>query len=49
MKKTLFVLLILLTWYLAAMYHLVPLMALAAAELLLFLGMFALSLYLKKI
>lgn len=48
MKKTLFVLLILLTWYLAAMYHLVPLMALAAAELLLFLGMFALSRYLKK-
>ncbi|HIS68954.1 MAG TPA: DUF58 domain-containing protein [Candidatus Gallacutalibacter stercoravium] len=48
MKKLLFLLLIALTWYLAAMYHLLSLMVLAVAELLLWLGMFVLSRYFKR-
>ncbi len=48
MKKLLFVLLILLTWYLAAMYYLVSLMTLAVAELLLLIAMFVVSKYLKR-
>lgn len=48
MKKILFVLLMLLTWYLAAMYHLISLMTLALAEILFFLGMFLASRYLRR-
>ena len=47
MKTLLFVLLILLTWYMAAMYHQVSLMTLAATEFLLLLCMFLISRYLK--
>ena len=45
MKRLLFILLALFTWYLAAMYHLVSLMVLAVAELFLLLCMFAVSRY----
>ena len=48
MVRLLFLALILLTWYLAAMYHLVSLLALAAAELLLLFCIFAVSRYLKR-
>ena len=43
MRKLLFLCLILLTWYLAAMYHLPSLMVLAVAEILLFAVMFGIS------
>ena len=48
MKRLLFILLALFTWYLAAMYHLVSLMVLAVAELFLLLCMFAVSRYFKR-
>lgn len=47
MKRFLFLLLILLTWYLAAMYHLDLLMVLALAELLTAAAMFLLTRYWK--
>ena len=47
MKLLLFFLVMLATWYLAAMYHLVSLLALAIAQFLLLLFMFAVSRYLK--
>lgn len=48
MKRFLIILLILITWYLAAMYHLVSLMALAAAQCLILACCFVLSRYLKR-
>lgn len=44
MKKALYLLVLAVTWYLAAMYRSVPLMALTVTEVLLFVGMFLLSL-----
>ena len=48
MKRFLFFFLILFTWYMAAMYRLQSLMALAVAEIILLFLLFFLTRYLKK-
>ena len=48
MKRLLFLLLILLTWYLAGMYRLRPIMVLALTELLVFLWAAVLPRILKR-